>query len=112
MILDAALAMPPEALPKYDAVIETGKAEIVNGPRLIYPMEHEAMRPLNLIANRCFAYIFSYLVNTRLTDTLCGTKVLLRKDYELLAREREYFGNFDPFGDFDLRRGEAESQDH
>jgi SAM-dependent methyltransferase len=107
MILDADLTMPPEALPKYHAVIESGKAEFVNGTRLIYPMEHEAMRPLNLIANRCFAYLFSYLVNTRLTDTLCGTKVLLRKDYEVLARERAYFGNFDPFGDFDLIFGAA-----
>ena len=106
-ILDADLTMPPEVLPKYHAVIETGKAEFVNGTRLIYPMEHEAMRPLNLIANRCFAYLFSYLVNTRLTDTLCGTKVLLRKDYEVLARERSYFGNFDPFGDFDLIFGAA-----
>jgi SAM-dependent methyltransferase len=107
MILDADLTMPPEALPKYHAVIETGKAEFVNGTRLIYPMENEAMRPLNLIANRCFAYLFSYLVNTRLTDTLCGTKVLMRKDYEVLARERSYFGNFDPFGDFDLIFGAA-----
>jgi SAM-dependent methyltransferase len=107
MILDADLTMPPEALPKYHAVIETGKAEFVNGTRLIYPMEDQAMRPLNLIANRFFAYLFSYLVNTRLTDTLCGTKVLLRKDYEVLARERDYFGNFDPFGDFDLIFGAA-----
>jgi SAM-dependent methyltransferase len=107
MILDADLTMPPEALPKYHTVIESGKAEFVNGTRLIYPMEHEAMRPLNLIANRCFAYLFSYLVNTRLTDTLCGTKVLLRKDYEVLARDRGYFGNFDPFGDFDLIFGAA-----
>ena len=106
--------MPPEALPKYHAVIESGKAEFVNGTRLIYPMENEAMRPLNLIANRCFAYLFSYLVNTRLTDTLCGTKVLMRKDYEVLARERGYFGNFDPFGDFDLIFGAAKqnTQDH
>ncbi|HLJ01186.1 MAG TPA: glycosyltransferase, partial [Bradyrhizobium sp.] len=84
MILDADLTMPPEALPKFHAVIETGKAEFVNGTRLVYPMEQEAMRPLNLIANRFFAYLFSYLVNTRLTDTLCGTKALLRRDYELL----------------------------
>lgn len=107
MILDADLTMPPEALPKYHAVIESGKAEFVNGTRLVYPMETEAMRPLNFIANRCFAYLFSYLVNTRLTDTLCGTKVLLRRDYEVLARERDYFGNFDPFGDFDLIFGAA-----
>lgn len=107
MILDADLTMPPEVLPKYHMLIETGKAEFVNGTRLIYPMEDEAMRPLNLIANRCFAYLFSYLVNTRMTDTLCGTKVLLRKDYEVLVRERAYFGNFDPFGDFDLIFGAA-----
>jgi glycosyltransferase involved in cell wall biosynthesis len=107
MILDADLTMPPEALPKYHAVIESGKAEFVNGTRLVYPMENEAMRPLNYIANRCFAYLFSYLVNTRMTDTLCGTKVLKRTDYEALARERDYFGNFDPFGDFDLIFGAA-----
>jgi SAM-dependent methyltransferase len=107
MILDADLTMPPEALPKFHAVIESGKAEFVNGTRLIYPMEEEAMRPLNFIANRFFAYLFTYLVNTRLTDTLCGTKVLMRKDYEMIARERAYFGNFDPFGDFDLIFGAA-----
>jgi SAM-dependent methyltransferase len=107
MILDADLTMPPEALPKYHAVIESGKADFVNGTRLVYPMEDEAMRPLNFIANRFFAYLFSYLVNTRLTDTLCGTKVLMRRDYEVLARERGYFGNFDPFGDFDLIFGAA-----
>ena len=107
MILDADLTMPPEALPKFQAVIESGKADFVNGTRLVYPMEEEAMRPLNFIANRFFAYLFSYLVNTRLTDTLCGTKVLLRKDYEMLAKERDYFGNFDPFGDFDLIFGAA-----
>jgi hypothetical protein len=107
MILDADLTMPPEALPKFHAVIESGKAEFVNGTRLIYPMEQEAMRPLNLFANRFVAYLFSYLVNTRLTDTLCGTKVLMRRDYEVLARERGYFGNFDPFGDFDLIFGAA-----
>jgi SAM-dependent methyltransferase len=107
MILDADLTMPPEALPKYHAVIESGKADFVNGTRLVYPMENEAMRPLNLIANRCFAYLFSYLVNTRLTDTLCGTKVLKRTDYEVIAKERSYFGDFDPFGDFDLIFGAA-----
>ena len=107
MILDADLTMPPEALPKYQAVIESGKADFINGTRLIYPMETEARRPLNFIANRIFAYLFSYLINTRLTDTLCGTKVLLRRDYEVLARERTYFGNFDPFGDFDLIFGAA-----
>jgi hypothetical protein len=110
MILDADLTMPPEALPKYHAVIETGKAEFVNGTRLIYPMENEAMRPLNLIANRCFAYLFSYLVNTRLTDTLCGTKVLLRKRLRNAGAGARLFRQFRPVRGFrsDLRRGETE----
>ncbi len=102
MILDADLTMPPEALPKFYAAIVSGKAEFVNGTRLVYPMEDEAMRPLNLIANRFFARVFSYLVNQRFSDTLCGTKAMSRRHYEAIARGRDYFGDFDPFGDFDL----------
>jgi hypothetical protein len=62
MILDADLTMPPEALPKFYNAIVSGKAEMINGSRLVYPMEDEAMRPLNFIANRFFARVFSYLV--------------------------------------------------
>ena len=105
MILDADLTMPPEALPKYHAVIETGKAEFVNGTRLVYPLEDKAMRVLNLWANRAFSDVFSWLLNQRFTDTLCGTKVLTRKHYEEIANGRSYFGDFDPFGDFDLILG-------
>ena len=107
MILDADLTMPPEALPKYHAVIETGKAEFVNGTRLVYPMEQEAMRPLNLIANRCFAYLFSYLVNTTADRHAVRHQGADAKGLRGLARERDYFGNFDPFGDFDLIFGAA-----
>lgn len=102
MILDADLTMPPEQLPKFWDAILSGKAEFVNGSRLIYPMESEAMRFLNLIANRGFSLIFSWLLNQRITDTLCGTKVISRSDYLRLKKGRSYFGNFDPFGDFDL----------
>ena len=107
MILDADLTMPPEALPKFYTAIARGKADFVNGTRLVYPMEDEAMRPLNFIANRFFAGMFSFLVNQRFSDTLCGTKVLSRKHYEAIARDRDYFGDFDPFGDFDLIFGAA-----
>ena len=107
MILDADLTMPPEALPKYHAVIESGKAEFVNGTRLSIRWKTRRCARSISSPTAVFAYLFSYLVNTRLTDTLCGTKVLLRKDYEMLARERDYFGNFDPFGDFDLIFGAA-----
>jgi len=102
MILDADLTMPPEQLPKFWNAIRTGRGEFVSGSRLVYPMEEEAMRFLNLIANKIFSYIFSWLLNQRYTDTLCGTKVLRRSDYIRLKEGRAYFGNFDPFGDFDL----------
>ena len=102
MILDADLTMPPEQLPKFWQALRSGKGELVNGSRLVYPMEDEAMRFLNLIANKIFAVIFSWLLSQRLTDTLCGTKVLRRTDYQRIKAGRAYFGNFDPFGDFDL----------
>lgn len=102
MILDADLTMPPEELPKFYDALTSGKGEFINGSRLVYPMESQAMRFLNLLANHIFALLFSYLLNQRYTDTLCGTKVLWRSDYEELSRNRAYFGDFDPFGDFDL----------
>jgi ubiquinone/menaquinone biosynthesis C-methylase UbiE len=105
MILDADLTVPPEDLPKFYRALASGKAEFLNGCRLVYPMEGEAMRLLNLIANKLFAMAFTWLLGERLKDTLCGTKVLFRKDYEALTQNRSYFGDFDPFGDFDLLFG-------
>ena len=107
MILDADLTMPPEDLPKYYNALLTGKGEFINGSRLVYPKESQAMQLLNHIANFLFARLFSFMLNQRYTDTLCGTKVLLRRDYEEIARSRSYFGDFDPFGDFDLIFGAA-----
>jgi SAM-dependent methyltransferase len=105
MILDADLTMPPEDLPKFYDALVAGKGEFINGSRLVYPREKDAMRFLNLCANHFFARAFTYLLNQRHTDTLCGTKVLLRRDYDEIARNRAYFGDFDPFGDFDLLFG-------
>jgi len=102
MILDADLTMPPEDLPKYYEAIASGKGEFINGCRLVYPMEDQAMRFLNMLGNRFFASTFSWLLNQRIKDTLCGTKVLFKKDYERIVEGRKYFGDFDPFGDFDL----------
>jgi hypothetical protein len=107
MILDADLTVSPEQLDKFWAVVASGNGEYVQGTRLVYPMEQEAMRFLNLLANWSFSVLFSWLINQRLTDTLCGTKVLRREDYERLKRGRTYFGDFDPFGDFDLIFGAA-----
>jgi ubiquinone/menaquinone biosynthesis C-methylase UbiE len=106
-ILDADLTMPPEELPKFYEVARSGTAEFVNGVRLVYPMEEEAMQFLNMIANKMFGLAFSWLLGQKIKDTLCGTKVLFRADYEAIARNRAYFGDFDPFGDFDLIFGAA-----
>lgn len=102
MILDADLTVPPEQLPKFYQVISTGQGEFVNGTRLIYPMEDQAMRFFNFLANKGFSWIFSYLLSQRFTDTLCGTKVFLAKDYKRIMDQRKFFGDFDPFGDFEL----------
>ncbi|KAA0577841.1 glycosyltransferase [Azospirillum sp. B21] len=107
IILDADLTVPPETMGKFYQAMVSGRGEFVNGTRLVYPMAPEAMRFLNLLANRAFASIFSFLLNQRFTDTLCGTKVLWRKDYETIVANRHYFGDFDPFGDFDLIFGAA-----
>lgn len=107
MILDADLTMPPEQLPKFWDAIATGKGEFINGSRLVYPLEEDAMRFLNLIANKVFSYLFSWLLNQRYTDTLCGTKVMRRSDYYRLRDGKAYFGDFDPFGDFDLIFGSS-----
>lgn len=107
IILDADLTVPPETLPKFYEAMRTGKGEFINGTRLVYPMADQAMRFLNYLANRGFARIFSFLLNTRFTDTLCGTKVMWREDYQRIMANRAYFGDFDPFGDFDLIFGAA-----
>jgi SAM-dependent methyltransferase len=106
-ILDADLTMPPEQLPKFYEVARSGTADFVNGVRLVYPMEQEAMRFANIVANHLFSFTFSWLLGQRVKDTLCGTKVLFRADYEAIANNRAYFGDFDPFGDFDLLFGAA-----
>lgn len=107
MILDADLTMPPEDLPLYYEAWRSGKAELVNGVRLVYPMEKKAMRFFNLIANKFFSITFSWLLNQNVKDTLCGTKVVSRKNYDMIAANRQYFGDFDLFGDFDMLFGAA-----
>ena len=107
MILDADMTVPPEDLPRFYEAIYSGKGEFVNGVRLVYPMEKQAMRYLNLLGNKFFSLAFTWLLGQPVKDTLCGTKVLLKSDYERIAKNRSYFGDFDPFGDFDLLFGAA-----
>jgi hypothetical protein len=107
LILDADLTVPPEDLPKFFRALASGKGEFINGSRLVYPMEHRAMRFLNTLGNKFFSRAFTYLLGQRFKDTLCGTKALSRQDYGRIAAGRSYFGHFDPFGDFDLIFGAA-----
>ena len=102
MILDADLTVPPEELPRFYEALVAQKGEFINGSRLVYPMEKQAMRFFNLLGNKFFAVMFSFVLGQRFKDTLCGTKVLTRENYRKLAAHRKYFGEFDPFGDFDL----------
>lgn len=107
MILDADLTVPPEDLPKFFECLASGQAEFVNGTRLVYPMQRDAMRLLNKMANAFFSRLFTWLLDQRFRDTLCGTKALWRRDYERIAAGRGDFGDLDPFGDFDLIFGAA-----
>lgn len=107
MILDADLTVAPEDLPRFYYVLRSGRGELINGVRFVYPMEKQAMRPLNFLGNKFFSLAFSWLLGQPVKDTLCGTKVIRRTDYETIASNRSYFGDFDPFGDFDLLFGAA-----
>ena len=107
MILDADLTVPPETLPRFYEALVSGRGEFINGVRLVYPMDERAMRFLNLLGNRFFSLAFSWLLGQPIKDTLCGTKVLSRRDYQRIAANRAHFGDFDPFGDFDLIFGAA-----
>lgn len=107
MILDADLTVKPEELVKFYKAIAENRGELVIGSRLVYPMEIQAMRTLNYLGNKLFSIIFSFIIDQKVKDTLCGTKVLLKKDYELIRHNQRHLGNFDPFGDFDLIFGAA-----
>lgn len=107
MIQDGDLTAPPEELPKFFDALVHGKGEFINGSRLVYGMEDKAMRFLNLLANYFFGQLFSWLLGQKVKDTLCGTKVLWASDYKHIVANRAFFGDFDPFGDFDLLFGAA-----
>lgn len=107
IILDGDLTVPPEDIPKFWKKISKGEGEYINGSRLVYPMENQAMRFLNYIANKLFSILFTWLLGQRYTDTLCGTKVIRRKHYIKASTRNKDLGNFDPFGDFFIIFGAA-----
>jgi glycosyltransferase involved in cell wall biosynthesis len=101
-ILDADLTMPPEMLGRFYRAYCEGHGDFINGSRLVYPMEGKAMRFLNRLGNIFFAKVLSWVLDVRLGDSLCGTKLMARHDYERMRAWRRDFGDFDPFGDFEL----------
>lgn len=107
MILDADMTVMPEVLPEFFELIAHGKGEFINGSRLMYPMEDQAMRLANVFGNKMFAMLFTFLLEQPIKDTLCGTKVVFRRDYRKILASREYFGNIDRWGDYDWIFGAA-----
>ena len=107
IILDGDLTVPPEDIPKFWKKISQGEAEYINGSRLVYPMENEAMRFLNYIANKIFSLLFTWLLGQRYTDTLCGTKVIRKRHFDKACERNKDLGDFDPFGDFFIIFGAA-----
>ncbi len=101
-ILDGDLTMPPEMLLRFYDAYHDGHGDFINGSRLVYPMEDQAMRFLNRLGNIFFAKILSSVLDVQLGDTLCGTKLVHRRDYERMVAWRRDWGEFDPFGDFEL----------
>lgn len=106
-IYDADMTVPADEIEKFYFAISENKADFINGSRLVYPMQKESMRLLNYFGNKFFSLAFTWILGQQIKDTLCGTKVLWRKDYESIKKNRAFFGDFDPFGDFDLLFGAA-----
>lgn len=105
IILDADMTVAPEDLPRFYLALAEGVARFANGTRFVYPMADGAMPRLNNAGNRLFGAFFSWVLGTRVTDSLCGTKALFAGDWPAISAARPLFGGHDPWGDFDLLFG-------
>jgi hypothetical protein len=105
MILDGDLTVMPEELPYFFDALVSGSGEFINGSRLVYPIQQNAMKAGNMIGNKVFSWLFSYLLDQRIKDTLCGTKVLWRKDWFRVKQFVGTWGMKDLWGDYDLLFG-------
>ena len=101
-ILDADLTTPPEMLPRFYRAYKQGLGDFINGSRLVYPMENEAMRSLNRVGNIFFSKVLAWILGLPISDSLCGTKLYPLHDYKRFVLWRKEFGDFDPFGDFEM----------
>jgi SAM-dependent methyltransferase len=105
MILDADLSVMPEELPMFLRALVSGEGEFVNGSRLVYPPQRYAMKFSNMIGNKLFSFAFSFLLDQRIKDTLCGTKVLWRKGWVRVEKNLGHWGIKDLWGDYELLFG-------
>jgi SAM-dependent methyltransferase len=110
MILDADLTVMPEELPMFLSALASGRGDFVNGSRLVYPMQEDAMKFSNMLGNKFFGLVFSFLLDQRIKDTLCGTKVLWRKDWLRMERNLGSWGIKDLWGDYELLFGASKLQ--
>ena len=102
MILDADLTVMPEELPMFLRALASSSGDFINGSRLVYPVQKNAMKIANLVGNKLFGLLFSFLLDQRIKDTLCGTKVLWRKDWLRLEPNLGSWGLKDLWGDYEL----------
>ena len=102
MIYDADRTVPASDLPKFYNVLANGLGDFANGSRLVYPMEDQAMQTLNKMGNQFFGFVFTWILGQHFKDTLCGTKVFWKKDFEKMKKDYLKYLKIDPFGDFDL----------
>lgn len=110
IIFDADMTVSPKELPKFFNAIVENQGELVIGSRLIFNLNKKSMPAVNILGNKFFALIFSWLLNQKITDTLCGSKALSKTNYKKLLKNRKYFGERDPFGDFDLILGASKQK--
>lgn len=105
MILDADLTVMPEELPFFFKALVENRGEFINGSRLVYPVPKAAMKFANRLGNKIFGMIFSFLLEQHIKDTLCGTKVLWRHDWERIENNLGAWGIKDLWGDYELLFG-------
>ena len=109
MILDADMSVAPEALPEFHESLASQKGDFINGSRMVYPLVGQAMRPANIVGNKLFALLFSFLLRQPVKDTLCGTKAVLAANYRRLMDARAWWDDTDRWGDYDWIFGAAKN---
>tara|TARA_B110000977_G_scaffold125183_1_gene160299 strand:+ start:1495 stop:2904 length:1410 start_codon:yes stop_codon:yes gene_type:complete len=105
LIYDADLTVSFDDLVNSINLLLKTDADFINCTRMIMPQQKNAMKFLNFYGNLFFAFLFSILFKQKITDTLCGTKIFFKKDWEQIKKYNNTWGAKDLWGDFDLLLG-------